>query len=152
MAAVLFLVGQKHESINVIDELLNVEKYPSKPNYEMANDIPLVLFDCAYPSMEWITPRQLSDKAPGKILKENAKVTELALDYQLKAHVARTMERMFVIDASTIKTGNGGYINVGDGKGRNFKKYIPLARREVGEAFEVVNKRYRQKKKRKVKA
>ncbi|CCE73185.1 Piso0_000208 [Millerozyma farinosa CBS 7064] len=152
MAAVLFLVGQKHESIDVIDELLNVDKYPSKPNYEMANDIPLVLFDCVYPSMEWITPDKLSDKTPGKILKENAKVRELALDYSLKAHIAQTMERMFVLDPSTIKAGNGGYINVGDGKGRNFKKYIPLERREVGESFDVVNKRYRQKKKRKVRA
>lgn len=49
MVAVLFLVGQGLEEPSIIDELLNVEKNPGRPMYEMADDAPLVLWDCIFP-------------------------------------------------------------------------------------------------------
>jgi tRNA pseudouridine38/39 synthase len=52
MVAVLFLVGQGLEEPSIIDELLDVEKNPGKPLYEMADDKPLVLWDCIYPGRE----------------------------------------------------------------------------------------------------
>ncbi|KAL9144134.1 hypothetical protein ABFS82_14G277800 [Erythranthe guttata] len=48
MVAVLFLIGQRLESPNVIDELLNVETTPRKPQYIMAPEIPLVLHSCEF--------------------------------------------------------------------------------------------------------
>ncbi|XP_067836917.1 tRNA pseudouridine(38/39) synthase [Heptranchias perlo] len=54
MAAVLLLVGQRLEGPEVIDELLDVERNPRKPQYSMAVDYPLVLYDCAYENLEWI--------------------------------------------------------------------------------------------------
>lgn len=50
LVAVLFLVGQGYESPRIVDELLDIEKTPAKPHYEMASDIPLVLWDCIFPS------------------------------------------------------------------------------------------------------
>lgn len=49
MVAVLFLVGQGYESPTVIDDLVDAEKYPGRPVYDMAADIPLVLWDCIFP-------------------------------------------------------------------------------------------------------
>ena len=59
MAAVLFLVGQGLESLSIVDELLDVEKNPGRPIYEMASDAPLVLWDCVFAEegqdgLDWI--------------------------------------------------------------------------------------------------
>jgi tRNA pseudouridine38/39 synthase len=48
MAAVLFLVGQGLEPPSVVDDLLDIESTPGRPMYEMASDIPLVLWDCIF--------------------------------------------------------------------------------------------------------
>ncbi|RWA15072.1 hypothetical protein EKO27_g90 [Xylaria grammica] len=64
MVAVLFAVGQGLESADVIDKLFDVEAEPRRPSYVLANETPLVLWDCLFPkdlddptrtdSMEWV--------------------------------------------------------------------------------------------------
>ncbi|KAJ1126210.1 hypothetical protein NDU88_004618 [Pleurodeles waltl] len=54
MVAILFLIGQRLEEPNIIDELLNVEKNPCKPQYSMAVEFPLVLYDCKFEDVQWI--------------------------------------------------------------------------------------------------
>ncbi|MCJ1432367.1 hypothetical protein MMC27_001723 [Xylographa pallens] len=63
MIAVLFLVGQGLESSEVVSQLLDTKATPQKPIYEMAEDAPLVLWDCIFPrdgstsredALEWI--------------------------------------------------------------------------------------------------
>lgn len=49
MVAILFLVGQGYENPSVVDNLLDVQKTPAKPMYDMASDTPLVLWDCVFP-------------------------------------------------------------------------------------------------------
>ncbi|KAL5318437.1 hypothetical protein ACEPPN_013497 [Leptodophora sp. 'Broadleaf-Isolate-01'] len=49
MVAILFLVGQGLEKPSIISELLDVEKNPGRPIYEMATDTPLVLWNCVFP-------------------------------------------------------------------------------------------------------
>ncbi|KAB8349516.1 hypothetical protein FH972_023542 [Carpinus fangiana] len=65
MVAILFMVGQGFENPSIVSDLLDVEKNPTKPFYEMADDAPLVLWDCVFPDpegppdvdvMEWIYP------------------------------------------------------------------------------------------------
>ena len=48
MMAILFLIGQGLEKPEIITDLMDVEKYPRKPIYDMANDIPLILYDCKF--------------------------------------------------------------------------------------------------------
>lgn len=48
MVAIMFLVGQGLEKPSLVKELLDVEKHPRKPLYEMASDQPLVLWDCMF--------------------------------------------------------------------------------------------------------
>lgn len=53
LMAVLLLIGQKLENPDIIDQLLDVTKTPRKPQYNMAVDYPLVLFDCHYEGLNW---------------------------------------------------------------------------------------------------
>ncbi|XP_055600914.1 tRNA pseudouridine(38/39) synthase isoform X2 [Uranotaenia lowii] len=46
--AILILIGQGKEDPTVIKELLDVEKNPRKPQYSLANDIPLNLYECQF--------------------------------------------------------------------------------------------------------
>ena len=48
IVAVLFRVGEGKESPTVIDELLDVVKNPRRPQYVMASELPLNLFDCQF--------------------------------------------------------------------------------------------------------
>lgn len=65
LIAILFLVGQGLEKPSVVDELLDIQKTPHKPMYDMASDQPLVLWDCVFPdedadqtldSLKWVYP------------------------------------------------------------------------------------------------
>ncbi|XP_017783896.1 PREDICTED: tRNA pseudouridine(38/39) synthase isoform X1 [Nicrophorus vespilloides] len=46
--AVLFLIGEGKEEETIIDELLDVNKNSRKPEYFMASEVPLNLFQCDY--------------------------------------------------------------------------------------------------------
>ncbi|WAQ96784.1 PUS3-like protein [Mya arenaria] len=53
--SVLFLVGKGRESVEVVDELLSIEKNPRKPQYNMSSDAPLCLYDADFGGeFEWI--------------------------------------------------------------------------------------------------
>ncbi|KAJ6224402.1 hypothetical protein RDWZM_002947 [Blomia tropicalis] len=54
--SILFLVGQRLEEPTIVQKLLNIEQFPSKPQYGLAPDLPLVLYDAKYESClipEW---------------------------------------------------------------------------------------------------
>ncbi|XP_040390294.1 tRNA pseudouridine(38/39) synthase isoform X1 [Cygnus olor] len=61
MMAILFLIGQRMESPEIIDELLDVEKNPRKPQYSMAVEFPLVLYDCEFENIQWIYDREVQE-------------------------------------------------------------------------------------------
>lgn len=149
MIAILFLVGQKYELIDIVDKLLDVTNMHLKPIYDLANDIPLVLYDCVFPEMEWIAG--VDETKVAKIFRDNAQVMGLVNDVQVKAMITEMVANLAVYDESGYKHLNGaGVINIGDGKGRNFKKYVKIVDREFGDTFEVVNAKHREKKKRKL--
>lgn len=151
MVAVMFLAGQKLESPSVVDELLDIEKYPSKPTYEMANDIPLVLYDCVFPEMEWLTSvNDFNGTQRHKFAKEYGIFRAMLLDYRLKANLVTMMEQVFLTEIDEFTIPGAGAVNLGDGKGRVFRKYVPISQRELGETVESVNARYVEKKKRKL--
>ncbi|KAG5970108.1 hypothetical protein E4U58_000690 [Claviceps cyperi] len=51
MVAVLFLVGQRLEDSAVVSELLDTQRTPCRPSYVMAEEVPLVLWDCIFPDL-----------------------------------------------------------------------------------------------------
>ena len=50
--AALFLVGSHIEPESLISDLLDVERFPGKPTYQMGDPIPLTLHECGYPAEE----------------------------------------------------------------------------------------------------
>lgn len=80
MVAILFLVGQGLEPPSLVDDLLDTAKTPCRPQYDMADDAPLVLWDCVFPrqggavdprtgrgldAMEWVYVGTGEGKEPG---------------------------------------------------------------------------------------
>ncbi|KAM9940300.1 hypothetical protein OXX80_000220 [Metschnikowia pulcherrima] len=153
MVAILFLVGQGLESPSVVQELLNIEKYPSKPLFEMANDLPLVLYDCVFPEMEWLTSAKDFDGAQKtKVVKEYTKFNGLLHEYQLKSHIAAMVRDVYMKDEVKENSDafpDAGAINLGDGKGRNYKSYVPISQRDLGDDVATVNARHKEKQKQK---
>ena len=48
VAGLLFLVGRGAETPDTIKELLNITKYPARPQYNMASEDPLILYHCSF--------------------------------------------------------------------------------------------------------
>jgi hypothetical protein len=56
------MIGQKKEEPSIIDDLLDIEKYPGKPEYMMSSEGPLILYDCEFKDLSWtIKQKELSD-------------------------------------------------------------------------------------------
>lgn len=60
IVTVLVFVGRGNEDVTVIRELLDVEKHPCKPQYNLASELPLCLYACDYDDEEvkWIYDRE----------------------------------------------------------------------------------------------
>ncbi|KAI0385644.1 pseudouridine synthase [Hypomontagnella monticulosa] len=52
MVAIIFMVGQGLEDPSVVVRLLDIESEPRRPNYQLADEFPLVLWDCIFPREE----------------------------------------------------------------------------------------------------
>ncbi|CAR28454.1 hypothetical protein ZYGR_0S00840 [Zygosaccharomyces rouxii] len=143
MMAILFLVGQGLEEPSVITNLLDVDKTPQKPIYEMASDLPLILYDCKFPEMEWIQPTSADYKA----IKYSKVIESLNLHYQFKATVANMFAECLALQPdSNADFSNKTRINVGDGVGKVVSKYEKMVNRQVMDSAETVNEKYRNRK------
>lgn len=140
MMANLFLVGQNLEEVSLISDMLNVEKTPRKPIYDMASDLPLILYDCHFPNMEWLETN-LDDY---KAIKCGKGISALTLSYQLKAEIAQIFKE--VLPSSCADLAGKTTINLGNGKGKVITKYEKMSRRNVMEAPETVNEKFKQRK------
>lgn len=150
MVAILLMVGQKLEQPTLIDELLDVEKNPRRPAYAMAHDVPLVLYDCEFPEMEWISFSQ--DAVSSKVRREVARMRGVIQSYEIRALMGNYMKQVFFGDHPDTEKMYAGYdvLNSGDGQGRLYKKHLPVMSRTLGDPVELVNQRWREKKKRKL--
>lgn len=63
IAAILFMVGNGYEKPTIVKELLDIKKYPGRPQYNFADPKPLVFWNAEYPeSVEWIKPPEGSEE------------------------------------------------------------------------------------------
>lgn len=143
MMANLFLVGQGLEEPSLISDMLDINKTPQKPIYDMASDIPLMLFDCKFPDIEWVETN-LDDY---KAIKYGKAVSALALNYQLKTAVTQIFKDILPVSpASNVDFSGKTRINLGDGKGKVVTQYEKMLDRKVMETAEIVNEKFRRKK------
>lgn len=64
----LFSIGEGNDPVNVISDLLDIEKTPAKPGYKIAPPEPLTLSHCEYrPCPFGKPPSQLHMSSPGSV-------------------------------------------------------------------------------------
>jgi len=53
MSSILFFIGRGLEKPDIIPKLLDRTKVPEKPNYHLASEIPLILYDAEYDGLDF---------------------------------------------------------------------------------------------------
>ncbi|KAL5111926.1 tRNA pseudouridine 38/39 synthase [Taenia crassiceps] len=92
IASLLITIGRGLESPNVIDALLDVQKMPGKPQYQMAEAEPLLFFEPEFQNMDWKT----SPAAQEDVFRSMQKLwTTHALRAQITEVMLEAVEKMF---------------------------------------------------------
>lgn len=173
MAAVLFLIGQGLETPSLVSELLDVENNPCRPIYDMADDSPLVLWDCIFPqsgssviddNLDWVyagdarSIGRANNKNDSKFgLGGNVEeVWELWRKRKIDEVLCSTLLDLAVSQGDGTSWVRGGFKNRQAINGRNQKvfegrdsarligKYIPVMRRERTGSVEALNAKWRE--------
>ncbi|CAD5121542.1 DgyrCDS10041 [Dimorphilus gyrociliatus] len=144
IVSILILIGSGKESPKIIEELLDVEKHPCKPQYNIASEIPLVLFDCEFEEVDWNFDEEIL-KGIVEILKENWAKSEvkntmmkkmietIEEDYMKKTRsIEKSRKRERTEDMSEKSFGSLSDWLGGPAKGQNYK---PLFTRPTCEKF-----------------
>jgi tRNA pseudouridine38/39 synthase len=135
--SVLFLVGQQREHPSVVSDLLDVDRFPRKPQYTMASELPLILFSCCYDNcnIEW---RRDRDADSDIVRTFQTMWTQMA--------VRQTMLRRMLDElASSESSRHQPNCLV---SGNQTKNYKPLFQRELCESLEDRVKYYAKKRQR----
>ncbi|KAJ7685590.1 pseudouridine synthase, partial [Mycena polygramma] len=167
--AVLFLVGAGLEPPSVVTALLNVapgaEGDPSlpvvdtRPEYQMADALPLMLYECHYApgDVEWRTEEEADADGLSPL---GAGLHHQLHSIHARSQIYATLNREFLNAAavhhaapvSHLPLSATGFVpdgktamNVplGGAEFRRIAKYTPLLKRSRGDHFEVVNERWR---------
>ncbi|KIK64933.1 hypothetical protein GYMLUDRAFT_39337 [Collybiopsis luxurians FD-317 M1] len=174
--AVLLLVGRGLEHPSVVSSLLNtregaeqgregesLEVVECKPEYQMADALPLMLWDCGYSDEDakWRTdghgPR--SDQSV-KLAEDGRGIYHLLHSRRARSEIYLALNDHFLEAASfffadpwvTTKQGHigvrvGGSVNVevplGGGASRKLQQYVPLLKRNRLDPVEIINERWR---------
>jgi len=61
--SVLFIVGKRIDSPEIVKDMLNLKEFPAKPQYMMSSHLPLVLVDCEFDGVNFVKCDVESDLA-----------------------------------------------------------------------------------------
>ncbi|KAF3917321.1 hypothetical protein ABW21_db0200037 [Orbilia brochopaga] len=169
MVAILFLVGQRLEKPEVVKELLDVQKVPTRPFYNMADDRPLVLWDCIFDEkdVQWVYPelnrakQNSREDVIGSLweLWHNANMDALlsggllAMVYGQQEATIEAKTRAAddsISEVNEVTEGSSGrkrgrestWIVDGSPMQTSFGKYIPLMERGRMDPVELINSKY----------
>ncbi|KAF4986245.1 hypothetical protein FDECE_16053 [Fusarium decemcellulare] len=167
MVAVLFLVAQRLEKPDVVTTLLDVAASPCKPNYAMADEVPLVLWDCIFPDLasapvdpaakktdvlDWVylaDDPALSKPGPfGVIDGLWAHWRERKLDELLSNQLLQLVSQQGSTDPSRqvvrpeLAKANSVVVYEGGNGGRMGGRYVPLLKKDKLQSPEEQNERY----------
>ncbi|KAG0249183.1 tRNA pseudouridine synthase 3 [Actinomortierella ambigua] len=167
--SVLFAIGQGLEEPDVIDTMFDLEKCPAKPSYDMAADLPLVLYDCHFEGLDWryqTDTDQVQDFTPMKLYRAfedqwSCHVTK-ALMYANMMNLMETYEMRHIPEKGN-KTVLGPFARENIAKENNIslgadlrmfigKRYSPLLQRKMCLPTAVKSKRHQEKKRLKLEA
>ena len=162
--AILFLVGSRRESASIVDAINNTgytageigldrSSQPdmaivaSKPSYEMADDLPLVLWDCQFRDQDVDWRQDANSAARSKAYADmHLHTSSLDLKSTISQHFLRAFRELGekahgepVMNASP---GKDGIVQVGAGRTIGSGRYTPLLQRPRAELVEVINQRW----------
>jgi len=149
--AVLFLVGIGREDPSVVTTMLNVsegregpdlEVLDRKPAYQIAEALPLMLWDCTYDEglLDWQTTQfEFKDHEIMKSMVEKSRVVTVVKEHFLQA--AEAMDSR----PSAPRNGPVVFAPLGAGAYKRFGVYVPLLKRVRLDTVEVRNERWKHK-------
>ena len=159
--AILFLVGQGLEKVDIVDALLNVD--PNKPNmisdipvlearpiYEMAEGLPLMLWECGFDDndISWRTD-DYDGNSPVIPTTSPSSIQLLeSMQSSLASTVVKTqLQQHFLLEAAkyhqAASADNVVRVQCGAGVMRHMHQYTPLLKRKRGQTPEEVNETWR---------
>lgn len=103
IAAILLMVGRGHEKPGVVREMLDIERQPRKPQYDLAPEAPLILLGAEFDGLPQL---RLSPLAASMLAK---RVDELLRDHTARiavlAEVASDVEALAAAAGSAVPPG-----------------------------------------------
>jgi tRNA pseudouridine38/39 synthase len=139
IVAILFLIGQGRERADIIAELLDIDRNPRKPQYTMAAEFPLVLFDCVYDNDSDIRWQHDAES--------DADVVRTLQSMWTQHSVRATMIRR-MLDELGLTSGGDQHQATCLAPGSKAKVYKPLFERELCESLEDRIEHYAKRRKR----
>ncbi|CAF4169010.1 unnamed protein product [Rotaria sp. Silwood2] len=147
IVAILILIGEGKEEIDLVKALLDIEKYPCRPNYQIASELPLILFDCQFNGVDWIC-----DQACLRItichlqrhwssFQIRATMIKSMLN-NLESQICDKKQLPILGQLSLIENENNSLL----GYNNNRRNYQPILTRPVRESVEVKIEKYQNKK------
>ncbi|KAL6715323.1 pseudouridine synthase deg1 [Lecanora helva] len=165
IVAILFLIGQGLEPPSLIPSLLDVDSNPCKPQYEMADDAPLVLWDCKFPDetgekeiLEWIHVGENGEKGRyglGGVVDEmwkvwrGRKMDEVLAGQLLDRIVSQGGQSTPANDCEeevTESRRRSQRVFQGGDAARAVGKYVPVLQKPRMESVEAINAKYAKRK------
>ncbi|CAH4032358.1 tRNA pseudouridine(38/39) synthase [Pieris brassicae] len=156
---VLLLIGEGKEEPRVINDLLDVETNERKPQYNMAIDVPLNLFECTYDlekASNWVYTDEL--KSVIEILQkmwalQNVKATMIKdcienlenIHYSINKN--KSVTEMENCESNVVGIDSIMVYSDGLTQGVKPRKYVPLLKREVCSSLEERIEHYMKKRK-----
>ena len=169
MVAVLFLAGQRLEKPDIVTTMLDVANNPCKPNYVMADEVPLVLWDCIFPGendapveptakktdgLDWVylaDDPALSKPGPFGVMDgmwaywRERKLDELLSNQLLQlvsTQRSKDPSRQVTRPEPTGKQASSVIVYEGGNGGRMGGRYVPLMKKDKLQSPEEQNERY----------
>lgn len=167
MVSVLFSVGQRLETPELVSQLLNVDTNPRRPVYVMADETPLVLWDCHFPgengegSLDWVHVEDGVDS--GKTAAPFGAATngawQLWRETKMNEILANGLLQTITRDRINKKDDSAGATTAANRKGevmvqlfeggdaaRSGGKYVPTMQKMLMESVQEQNDRYARRK------
>ncbi|KAI8082705.1 pseudouridine synthase [Halteromyces radiatus] len=136
MMSVLFLIGQHLEPPTIIKDLMDISRYPGRPEYPMASDLPLILYDCAFDSIVW-------HYAPSASYRVATHWDQMAYAQQVRALTCELFSQQTACDP--IQDGKHKVV-LGAGLSSSMQHYKPLALRPCCDTDERKKEKFSAKK------
>ncbi|TEA17490.1 tRNA pseudouridine(38/39) synthase [Colletotrichum sidae] len=150
IVSILFLVGQRLETPDLVTRLLDVEKSPQKPNYDLAHETPLVLWNCVFPG-DAASRTSATSAAALRWVYGGADVVEsMWANWREKKMDELLSNRLLDLASCQVRAtaakAKGKRVFSGGPSGKLSGGYVPIAKKQLTPTPQEINDRWAQRK------